>query len=122
MPYQDYVKLWDQQAEQAKLKWYRDEKRAGKPEPPTLFRVVKDYPDAENHFAGKLWFRSLPYFRNIKDEEGKDDLEGIGSYELVPDEKNLSRPWRRDPGRLYSELWRTSGIIEKVWRILFGGE
>ena len=85
MAYQDCVKLWDQEAEQAKLKWHRDEKRAGKPEPPTLFRAVKDYPAVKNHLAGKLWFRSLPYFRKVKGV-GTDPLEGIGSYES-PDEK-----------------------------------
>ena len=73
--------LFAQRDERAKLKWYRDERQAGKPEPPTLFRVVKDYPDAENHLAGKLWFRSLPSLRNIKGK-GKDASEGIGSYAL----------------------------------------
>ncbi len=35
----------------------------------------------ENHLEGKLWFRSLPYLRNIEGK-GKDVSEGIGSYAL----------------------------------------
>lgn len=81
MPYQDCVQWWDYQEGLAKLKWYSDEMRAGNPEPPTLFRVVKDYPAVENHLTGKLWFQSLPYFRKIEDK-GKDVSEGIGSYAL----------------------------------------
>ncbi len=81
MPYQDCVKLWDYQKGLAKLKWYSDEMRAGNPKPPTLFRCVDKYPAAENHLTGKLWFQSLPHFRNIKGA-GKDVSEGIGSYAL----------------------------------------
>ena len=81
MPYQEYEKLRIQQDGQAKLKWYSDEWRAGKPQPPALFRRVNEYPAVENHLAGKLWFRSLPYFRSIEGER-KDILESIGSYAL----------------------------------------
>lgn len=81
MPFLDFAKLLDQREERDKQRWYIKERSADEPEPPTLFRVVKDYPAVENHLTGKLWFRSLPYLRN-SEGEGKDFSEGIGSYTL----------------------------------------
>ena len=81
MPVPDFAKLLDQRKERDKQRWFIKERSADEPEPPTLFRVVKDYPAAENHLTGKLWFRSLPYFRGIEGV-GADSLEGIGTYEL----------------------------------------
>ena len=81
MSYPDCVKLWDCKTGRDKLKWYSDEMQAGRPKPPTLFRFVKEKQALDNHFAGKLWFRSPLYFRKIEGN-GKDVSEGIGSYAL----------------------------------------
>ena len=81
LPYQEYEKLRAQQDGQAKLKWYSDEMRTGKPQPPTLFRFVEGNQAMDNHLAGKLWFRSPWHFRSIEGER-KDVSEGIGSYAL----------------------------------------
>lgn len=135
MPYQDRVKLWDQRNERTKLKWYRDERQAGKPEPPTLFRAVKDYHAVENHLAGTLWFRSLPYFRNIKSRyrllgcpfltwfqslpyfrkiKGvrADPLEGIGSYES-PDEKICRDLGDENPGAFILSFGEQAESLQK---------
>lgn len=82
MPIPGFAELLDQRKERDKQRWYRKERRTDEPEPPTLFRVVKDYPAAENHLTGKLLFRSLPSLRN-SEGEGKDVSEGIGSYVLA---------------------------------------
>ncbi len=73
--------LLDQREERDKQRWYIKERSAYEPEPPTLFRAVKDYPAVENHLTGKLWFQSLPSLRN-SEGIGKDASEGIGSYAL----------------------------------------
>lgn len=85
MPFLDFAKLLDQREERDKQRWYIKERSADEPEPPTLFRAVKDYPAVENHLTGKLLFRSPIVFRK-SNGVGADPLEGIGYYEL-PDGK-----------------------------------
>lgn len=46
---------------------------------PILYRCLKDEAAVTNHLKGYLWFRSPNYFRSIEGQ-GKDSLEGIGSY------------------------------------------
>ena len=48
--------------------------------PSLLYRSVKDRCAFKNHFKGNLWFRSHAYFRSL--EEGGDESEGRGSYEI----------------------------------------
>jgi len=81
MPFPGFAKLLDQREERDRHRWFINERKAGEPEPPTLFRFVKGNEAVENHLTGKLWFQSLPSLRNIEGE-GQDVSEGIGSYAL----------------------------------------
>ena len=48
---------------------------------PALFRTLNCEAALTNHLCGKLWFRSLKYFRGIE-RPGRDPLEGVGSYRV----------------------------------------
>ena len=103
--------LFAQRDERARLKWYRDERQAGRLEPPTLFRVVKNYPDAENHLAGKLWFQSPIVFRK-SNGVGADPLEGSGSYKS-PDGKICRDLGDENPGAFIMSFGEQAESLKK---------
>ncbi len=48
---------------------------------PVLYRALNCEAAVKCHLMGKLWFRSLKYFRGIEGP-GRDPSEGVGSYRV----------------------------------------
>lgn len=95
---------------------------------PTLYRAVKGETVFKSHRSGKLWFRSLKYFRTMEGP-GRDPMEGVGSYTVrgmlhrdVSDENAIFPPFAlsfselplREYGDFVLKLERPNALRERV--------